>query len=154
MTTDQPAPYTDADVELVATATEQHHIVDDRTDAMGNSPCVCDQWWDAAGDNPSWDQHLAEVALTALAAAGRLAPTTAADGEPIPTTEEAFSWRDQLDAADKAGQRLQAELHAARRAAQDLLTKEALCSGSGREGHLNEDDLKPLFAALRIEVRP
>ena len=69
-------PYTDTDVDLIAEATEQHHIVADRTDAMGNNPCVCDEWWDAAGDNPSWDQHMAEVALTALAAAGRLAAPT------------------------------------------------------------------------------
>lgn len=68
----EPAPYTEDDVALVAAATELHYIVAGRTDAMGNSPCVCDQWWDAAGDNPGWDQHMAEVTLAALANAGRL----------------------------------------------------------------------------------
>lgn len=67
-------PYSEATVELVAEATEQHHIVAGETDAMGNNPCVCGQWWDAAGDNPGWDQHMAEVALDALAAAGLLLP--------------------------------------------------------------------------------
>ncbi len=77
-----------------------------------------------------------------------------ADEEIIPTTEEAFSWRDQLATADEMGQRLLGELHAARRAAQELLHKELLHSGSGRSGHLSEADLAPLFAALRIEMRP
>ncbi|MFD6565477.1 hypothetical protein [Micromonospora profundi] len=72
----------------------------------------------------------------------------------IPTTDEAFSWRDQLATADDMGQRLIGELHSARQAAQDLLTKEVLHSGSGRDGHLSRDDLAPLFAALRIEMRP
>lgn len=67
-------PYTEATVDLVAEATEQHHIVDGQTDAMGNSPCVCGQWWDAPGDNPGWDQHMAEVALNALVRAGLLLP--------------------------------------------------------------------------------
>lgn len=75
------------------------------------------------------------------------------DPEAIPTTEEAFSWRDQLAVADDTGQRLLGELHAARRAAQDLLTKERLHAGSGRDGHLSVDDLAPLFDALRIEMR-
>ncbi len=65
-------PYTDADIELIATATEQHSIEHRRMNADGNSPCTCDQWWDAA-DGPGWDEHMAEVALTALAAAGGLA---------------------------------------------------------------------------------
>lgn len=58
--------------DLIAGATEQHHIVAGQTDAMGNNPCVCGQWWDAAGDNPGWDQHMADVALVALHAAGLL----------------------------------------------------------------------------------
>jgi hypothetical protein len=64
-------PYTDADVELVALVTAAHHIVTGQTDADGNNPCACGQWWDNA-DEPGWDEHIAEVALDALAAAGRL----------------------------------------------------------------------------------
>ncbi|MFG2046046.1 hypothetical protein ACGFIW_01280 [Micromonospora sp. NPDC048935] len=71
-----------------------------------------------------------------------------------PTTDEAFSWRDQLATADDMGQRLLGELHDARRAAQELLIKVVLRSGSGRYGHLSRDDLAPLFDALRIEMRP
>jgi len=58
--------------DLIAEATEQHHIEAGETDAMGNNPCVCGQWWDAAGDNPGWDQHMADVALVALHRAGLL----------------------------------------------------------------------------------
>lgn len=60
-----------ADVELVTKATEAHHIVFTQTDANGNNPCVCGNWWDGA-DGPGWDEHMAEAALSALAAAGRL----------------------------------------------------------------------------------
>lgn len=77
-------PYSEATVELVTDATEQHYLSDGQTDAMGNSACSCGQWWDAAGDNPGWDQHMAEVALGALAAAGRLLP------EGAPTAAEAL----------------------------------------------------------------
>lgn len=66
-------PFTEEDVQLVAAATEQHHIVDGETDAMGNSPCVCGRWWDSA-DMEGWDEHMAEVALAALAETGRLLP--------------------------------------------------------------------------------
>jgi hypothetical protein len=64
----------EAAVELVVAATEQHYIAAGQTDAMGNNPCTCGEWWDAAGDNPGWDQHMAEVALKALADAGLLLP--------------------------------------------------------------------------------
>lgn len=80
--------YTEEDVELVAEATEQHHIEFGITDAMGNNPCSCGQWWDAAGDNPGWDQHMAEVALAALAAAGRLIPPGSETRERIAATAE------------------------------------------------------------------
>lgn len=79
-------PYSEATVELVTDATEQHYLSDGQTDAMGNSACSCGQWWDAAGDNPGWDQHMAEVALGALAAAGRLLP------EPVDTRTEWAVW--------------------------------------------------------------
>lgn len=62
-------------VELVATATERHHLNLSRTDADGHNPCVCGGWQDGP-DGPSWDEHLAGVALDALRAAGRLAAPT------------------------------------------------------------------------------
>lgn len=61
----------DNTAEAVAEATEQHHIVSNRTDALGNSPCVCDGWWDS-GESESWDQHMAAIALRVLA--DRIAP--------------------------------------------------------------------------------
>lgn len=77
--------WSEATAELVAEATEKHHLVNGQTDAMGNSPCVCGQWWDAAGDNPGWDQHMAEVTLTALADAGWLSRVrTWHEGDPEP----------------------------------------------------------------------
>lgn len=66
-------PYTYADVELVTAATEQHHIDFGQRNADGNNPCVCGKWWDSA-DMPGWDEHMAEVAVAALAAGGRLLP--------------------------------------------------------------------------------
>lgn len=66
--------WSEATADLVAEATEKHHILFNKTDAMGNSGCICNKWWDAAGDNPGWDQHMAEVALAALADAGLLVP--------------------------------------------------------------------------------
>jgi hypothetical protein len=39
-------------------------------------------------------------------------------------------------------------LDKARVAAEELLKKEQRHNGSGRDGHLNEDDLVPLFEAL------
>lgn len=70
----QPTPpYTEADVELVTTATEQHYLDGDRTDAMGNNQCACGEWAEGF-DGPGWDEHMAEVSLAVLAAAGRLAP--------------------------------------------------------------------------------
>lgn len=71
--------WSDETEQLVAEATEKHHLVNGQTDAMGNSPCVCGKWWDAAGDNPGWDQHMAEVTLTALADAGLLVPASASE---------------------------------------------------------------------------
>ncbi len=65
------APYTDA--ELVAAATGQHAIEPRRANADGHDPCSCGQWW-GSPEGPSWDEHMAEVALAALSAAGRLAP--------------------------------------------------------------------------------
>ncbi|MFI6333247.1 hypothetical protein ACIBBG_33970 [Micromonospora chersina] len=63
-------PYTDAEIQLVAAATEQHSLEPGRADADQHSPCSCEQWWDSPG--PGWDEHMADVALSALAAAGRL----------------------------------------------------------------------------------
>jgi len=51
--------------DLVAEATERHHITD-QTDALGNNLCVCGDWADTA-DIEGWDQHLAYVGLNALA---------------------------------------------------------------------------------------
>ena len=80
--------------DAIATATEQHHIVYDRTDAMGNSPCVCDRWWDAAGDNPGWDEHMAEVALAALSEVGALR-----DGQERIEWQWGVRWNEQKPAA-------------------------------------------------------
>lgn len=63
-------------IQLVATATEQHHIEYGVTDGSGNNPCVCGQWWDSS-DVEGWDEHMAAVALAALAEAGRLLPASA-----------------------------------------------------------------------------
>lgn len=65
------AKWTAETEELVANATAAHWIVHGRTDADGNNPCVCDRWWDSE-HGPGWDEHMAEVTLTALADAGLL----------------------------------------------------------------------------------
>lgn len=110
----------------------------------------------ASRDEPGSPEYLRKVGLAAaqLRYDDALQRLQKFHDEPLPTIGEAFSWRDQLATADDTGQRLQGELHAARQAAQDLLTKERLHSGSGRDGHLNREDLVPLFAALRIEMWP
>jgi hypothetical protein len=41
-------------------------------------------------------------------------------------------------------------LEKSRQAAEELLRKEQQHSGTGREGHLSEDDLVPLFEALGV----
>lgn len=69
--------YTDETVELVATATDRHYLVTGQTDADRNTPCACGGWADGLGDSPSWDEHMARVALDALAAAGLLVPAGA-----------------------------------------------------------------------------
>ena len=69
-------------IQLVATATQRHHIEDDHTDASGNSPCVCGRWWDSS-DMEGWDEHMAAVALAALDEAGRLLPPGAHIAEEI-----------------------------------------------------------------------
>ena len=63
---------THADVALIVAATEQHCLVSGQPDADGHDPCSCGQWREGA-DGSSWDEHMAEVTVAALAAAGRLA---------------------------------------------------------------------------------
>lgn len=58
-TTDQAA------IDAAAEATEQHHIELGRTNADGNSPCSCGQWWDSVHDR-GWDEHMAEIAYAAM----------------------------------------------------------------------------------------
>lgn len=55
----------DAATEAAAEATEQHSIEFGRTDANGNNPCTCDQWWDT-DQGPGWDEHMAEIAYAAM----------------------------------------------------------------------------------------
>jgi hypothetical protein len=64
--------WTDETAELVALATGAHHLDPNWTDADGHSRCVCGGWVDGEM-NPGWDDHMAEVSLTALADAGLLA---------------------------------------------------------------------------------
>lgn len=54
----------DAAIEAATEATIQHAIESGRTDADGNNPCSCGEWWDAEGE-PGWDEHMAEVAVRA-----------------------------------------------------------------------------------------
>jgi hypothetical protein len=61
----------DEDVELVARAARAHHLVFSQTNADGHNPCVCGGFWDSV-EMEDWDEHMARVALAALA--GRLLP--------------------------------------------------------------------------------
>lgn len=63
MTTPTPPP--PDPVEVVARAMEAHHLVTGVVDADRNSPCACRGWRE--GGDETWDEHMAEVALTALA---------------------------------------------------------------------------------------
>ncbi|MEV7267086.1 hypothetical protein AB0N38_26340 [Micromonospora aurantiaca] len=73
----QPTPpYTADDIQLIVVATEQHSLSPGQPDADGHDPCSCGQWREGA-DGSSWDEHMAEVSLAALAAAGRLLPADA-----------------------------------------------------------------------------
>lgn len=63
--------------EVVALATGKHHIVVGEKDADGNSPCCCGRWW-ANGDDPGWDDHMADVSLAAIS--DQLCDTLAGDG--------------------------------------------------------------------------
>lgn len=56
-------------VEIIATATAQHHLDPDWSDADRHDRCVCGGW--AEGEmEPGWDDHMADVSVAALDAAG------------------------------------------------------------------------------------
>lgn len=60
-------------VEVVARATSQHYLSGVNTQA-GHELCSCEQWADGGMDE-DWEDHLAQVALAALAEYGALIPT-------------------------------------------------------------------------------
>lgn len=63
--------WTNETVEAVALAMAKHHLDPNWTDADRHSRCVCERWVEGEME-PSWDDHMAEVALAALADAGLL----------------------------------------------------------------------------------
>jgi hypothetical protein len=52
--------------DRIAEATAPHHLTD-QTDADGNNACSCGEWWDSS-EMGDWDQHMADVALSVVAA--------------------------------------------------------------------------------------
>jgi len=99
------------------------------------------------------NEHL-DTALTRIREAMTIGLADA-DLEGQPGIERIHEWADLIDREVRAAvARLTAELDGARCAALNLLAKERANSGSGRDGHLNEDDLAPLLAALRIDAAP
>lgn len=71
-TRDEPrSRWTDDTAARLAEATGAHYLLMGQIDADGNSPCVCGRWAENATET-GWDDHMAEVTLTALADAGLL----------------------------------------------------------------------------------